>query len=57
MDRVDIIIVDFPTVERHLEGVMKVFLQFDNEYIIIPIECMFILENYISLYCKKCILG
>jgi hypothetical protein len=35
MDRVDSVIVDFPTVERHLEGVMKVFLQFN---LIIPIN-------------------
>jgi hypothetical protein len=40
MDRVDNIVVDFPIVERHLEGVMKVFLQFENEYLIIPMETM-----------------
>jgi hypothetical protein len=34
MDRVDSIIVDLPTMERHLEGVMKIFLEFDNEYLI-----------------------
>jgi hypothetical protein len=42
MDRVDTIVVDFPIVERYLEGVMKVFLQFDNEYLIIPMESMLI---------------
>jgi hypothetical protein len=41
-------------VERHLEGVMKVFSQFDNEYLIIPMESMPIYEfmpevdNYID---------
>jgi hypothetical protein len=51
MDRINNIIVDFSTVERHLEGVMKVFLQFDNEYLIIPMESMFIygIDNYINL--------
>jgi hypothetical protein len=54
MDRVDTIVVDFPIVERYLEGVMKVFLQFDNEYLIIPMESMPIygimpeVDNYID---------
>jgi hypothetical protein len=32
LDKIDYITVEFPTVERLLEGVIKVFLQFDNEY-------------------------
>jgi hypothetical protein len=40
IDKIDNIIVEFPTVERLLEGVIKVFLQFDSEYLIIPMECM-----------------
>jgi hypothetical protein len=40
LDKIDYITVEFPTVERLLEGVIKVFLQFDSEYLIIPMECM-----------------
>jgi hypothetical protein len=54
LDKVDYITVEFPIVERLLEGVLKVFLQFDSEYWIIPVECMPVYEimlefdNYID---------
>jgi hypothetical protein len=40
MDRKDNIIIKFLAVKRHLEGVLKVFLQFNNEFLIIPMECI-----------------
>jgi hypothetical protein len=42
LDKIDYITVEFPTVERLLEGVIKTFLQFDSEYWIIPVECMLV---------------
>jgi hypothetical protein len=35
MRMVDKIIIDFLVVERHLEGVIQVFLQFNKKYLII----------------------
>jgi hypothetical protein len=32
LNKIDYITVEFPTVERLLEGVIEVFLQFDSEY-------------------------
>jgi hypothetical protein len=32
------VIIDLPAVERHLEGVIQVFLQFDKEYLVFPLE-------------------
>jgi hypothetical protein len=40
LDKIDNITIEFPTVERLLEGVIKVFLQFDSEYWIIHVEYM-----------------
>jgi hypothetical protein len=40
LDKVDYITVECLTVERLLEGVLKVFLQFNSEYWIIAVECM-----------------
>jgi hypothetical protein len=60
IDRIDSIIVEFPNVERLIEGVIKVFLQFDSEYLIIPMECMPIygiipeLDNYIDSKRNRC---
>jgi hypothetical protein len=54
LDKIDYIVVEFPTVESLLEGVIKVFLQFDSGYWIIPVECMLVygimleLDNYID---------
>jgi hypothetical protein len=54
LDKIDSITIEFPTVERLLKGVIKVFLQFDSEYWIILVECMPIygimpeLDNYID---------
>jgi uncharacterized short protein YbdD (DUF466 family) len=54
LDKIDYITVEFPTVERLLEGVIKTFLQFDSEYLIIPIKYMQVygimpeLDNYID---------
>jgi hypothetical protein len=40
LDKIDNIVIELPTVERLLENVMKIFLQFDSEYWIISVECM-----------------
>jgi hypothetical protein len=40
LDKIDNIVIELPTVERLLENVIKMFLQFDSEYWIIPVECM-----------------
>jgi hypothetical protein len=54
LDKIDNAIIEFPVVERLLEGVLKIFLQFDSEYWIIPVECMLVygimqeLDNYID---------
>jgi hypothetical protein len=59
-DKIDNITIEFPTVERLLEGVIKVFLQFDSEYWIIPVECMPMygimpeLDNYIDSKRNRC---
>jgi hypothetical protein len=33
---VDTVIIDLPAVEKQLEGVIQVFLQFDKEYLVFP---------------------
>jgi hypothetical protein len=33
-------LIEFPVVERLIESVLKVLLQFDSEYWIFPVECM-----------------
>jgi hypothetical protein len=54
LDKIDNIVIEFPAVERLLESVIKIFLQFDSEYWIIPVECMPVygimqeLDNYID---------
>jgi hypothetical protein len=40
LDKIDNILIELPTVERLLENVLKMFLQFDSEYWIFPVECM-----------------
>jgi hypothetical protein len=37
---VDKVVIDLPAIERHLEGVIQMFLQFDKEYLILPLEAM-----------------
>jgi hypothetical protein len=60
LDKIDYITVEFLTVERLLEGVIKVFLQFDSEYWIIFMECMSVygimpeLDNYIYFKRNRC---
>jgi hypothetical protein len=57
LNKVDNIVIELPTAERLLENVIKILLQFDREYWIIPVECMPIygimqeLDNYI--YSKR----
>jgi hypothetical protein len=29
-----------PAIERHLEGVIQMFLQFDKEFLILPLEAI-----------------
>jgi hypothetical protein len=38
LDKIDNIIIEIPTVERLLKGVIKILLQFDSEYWTIPVE-------------------
>jgi hypothetical protein len=40
LNKIDNILIELPTVERLLENVLKIFLQFDSEYWMFPIECM-----------------
>jgi hypothetical protein len=40
LNKIDNILIEIPVVERLLENVMKILLQFDSEYWIIPVECM-----------------
>jgi hypothetical protein len=40
LDKINNIVIELPTVERLLENVIKMFLQFDSEYWIMPVECM-----------------
>jgi hypothetical protein len=40
LDKMDNVVIELPTVERLLENVIKMFLQFDSEYWIMPVECM-----------------
>jgi hypothetical protein len=60
LNKIDNIIIEFPTVERLLEDVMKILLQFDSEYWIIPVECMPVygimqeLDNYIDSTRNRC---
>jgi hypothetical protein len=58
VDRIDNTAVDFLIVERHLEGVMKMFQQFDSEYLIIPWKvCLFMeVDNYIDSKRNQCFL-
>jgi hypothetical protein len=37
---IDRVIIDLSIVERHLERVIQMFLQFDKEYVIFPLEAM-----------------
>jgi hypothetical protein len=38
LDKVDNILIEFPVVERLIESVLKVFLQFDSEYWIFRVD-------------------
>jgi hypothetical protein len=40
LDKKDNVAIELRTVERLLENVIKMFLQFDSEYWIMPVECM-----------------
>jgi hypothetical protein len=40
LDKIDNILIELPTVERLLKNVLKMFLQFNSEYWIFPVECM-----------------
>jgi hypothetical protein len=44
----DIAIIEYPVVERHLDSILKLFLQFHKEYLVIPLEYM-----AIYILCKK----
>jgi hypothetical protein len=46
---VDRVIIDIPAIERHLEGVIQMFLQFDKEYLMLPLEAMPIYDIMIEL--------
>jgi hypothetical protein len=54
LDKIDNIVIELPAVERLLDNVIKILLQFDNEYWIKPVECMPIygimqeVDNYID---------
>jgi hypothetical protein len=37
---IDRVIINLLAVERHLEGVIQMFLQFNKEYLIFPLEAM-----------------
>jgi hypothetical protein len=37
---IDRVTIELPAIERHLEGVIQMFLQFDKEYLILPLEAM-----------------
>jgi hypothetical protein len=37
---IDRVIIDLPAVERHLEGVIQIFLQFNKEYLIFSLEAI-----------------
>jgi hypothetical protein len=60
LDKVDNILIEFPVVERLIENVLKVLLQFDSEYWIFPVECMPIygiipeLDIYIDAKKNRC---
>jgi hypothetical protein len=47
--------IELPAIERHLEGVIQMFLQFDKAYLILPLETMPIygimigLDEYIDM--------
>jgi hypothetical protein len=45
---VDKVIIDIPAIERHLDGVIQMFLQFDKEYLILPLGIMIELDEYID---------
>jgi hypothetical protein len=37
---IDKVTIELPAIERHLEGVIQMFLQLDKEYLILPLEAM-----------------
>jgi hypothetical protein len=49
------VMIELPAIERHLEGVIQMFLQFDKAYLILPLETMLIygimtdLDEYIDI--------
>jgi hypothetical protein len=53
INMVDKVIIDMPAIERHLEGVIQIFLQFDKEYLILPLEAMPIYDILIMKTQKK----
>jgi hypothetical protein len=54
------VIIEFTTVERLLEGVIKIFLQFDSEYWLTPVEYIPVygimqeLDNYVDSKRNRC---
>jgi hypothetical protein len=60
LDKIDNVIIEFTTVERLLEGVIKIFLQFDSEYWITPVEYIPVygimkeLDNYVDSKRNRC---
>jgi hypothetical protein len=54
INMIDRVIIDIPAIERHLEVVIQMFLQFDKEYLILSLEAipiygiMIELDEYIN---------
>jgi hypothetical protein len=40
INMVDKVTIELPAIEKHLEGVIQMFLQFDKEYLILPLEAI-----------------
>jgi hypothetical protein len=40
INMIDKVTIELPAIERHLEGVIQMFLQFDKEFLILPLEAM-----------------
>jgi hypothetical protein len=60
LNKIDNIIIKFPTAEKLLERVIRIFLQFNSEYWITPVEYMPVygimqeLDNYINSKRNRC---
>jgi hypothetical protein len=40
INMIDKVTIELPAIERHLKGVIQMFLQFDKEFLILPLEAM-----------------